>query len=82
MCRASAVTWRRGGRTYQQQDYMQGRRIVLRKVLVEGQGHAWSGGNPHFEFNDANGPDASRLIMDFVSQYRHEVPRIAAAQAG
>lgn len=71
-----------GGRHYQQWDYRQGRRIVLRKVLVEGLGHAWSGGDPHFEFNDPNGPDASRLIMDFVSQYRREMPRIAVARAG
>ncbi len=59
-----------GGRTYRQQDYTQRGRIMLRKVLVEGLGHAWSGGDARFEFNDANGPDASRLILDFVMQYQ------------
>jgi poly(hydroxyalkanoate) depolymerase family esterase len=58
-----------GGRTYRQQDYIQQGRNVLRKVLVEGLGHAWSGGDGRYEFNDANGPDASRLILDFVMQY-------------
>jgi poly(3-hydroxybutyrate) depolymerase len=43
---------------------------MLRKVLVEGLGHAWSGGDARFEFNDAKGPDASRLILDFVMQYQ------------
>jgi poly(hydroxyalkanoate) depolymerase family esterase len=59
-----------GGRTYRQQDYTQRGRIVLRKVLVEGLGHAWSGGDARHEFNDADGPDASRLILDFVMQYQ------------
>jgi len=59
-----------GGRTYRQQDYMQHGRIVLRKVLVEGLGHAWSGGDSRHTFNEADGPDASRLILDFVTQYR------------
>ena len=66
-----------GGRTYRQQDYTQQGRIVLRKVLVEGLGHAWSGGDAQYEFNEAAGPDASRLILEFVAQYRREVHPIA-----
>jgi poly(3-hydroxybutyrate) depolymerase len=71
-----------GGRTYRQQDYRQGGRVVLRRMLVEGLGHAWSGGDPQFEFNDAHGPDASRLILDFVMSYRREMPGVAVARAG
>ena len=67
-----------GGRTYRQQDYTQQGRIVLRKVLVEGLGHAWSGGDAQYEFNDAAGPDAGRLILDFVTQYHREVHPIAS----
>jgi poly(hydroxyalkanoate) depolymerase family esterase len=59
-----------GGRTYRQQDYMQQGRNVLRGILVEGLGHAWSGGDARHEFNDPNGPDASQLILDFVMQHR------------
>ena len=55
-----------GGRTYRQQDYTRQGRIVLRRVLVEGLGHAWSGGDARYEFNDAAGPDAGRLILDFL----------------
>jgi len=58
-----------GGRSYRQQDYSQRGRIVLCKVLVEGLGHAWSGGDSRYEFNEAGGPDATRLILDFVMQY-------------
>jgi len=36
----------------------------------EGMGHAWSGGDERHPFNDAAGPDASRLIWDFVSMFR------------
>ena len=70
-----------GGRTYRQLDYMQQGRLVLRKVLVDGLGHAWSGGDDRYEFNDAAGPDASRLILDFVMQYERDVGVIAAARA-
>jgi poly(3-hydroxybutyrate) depolymerase len=62
-----------GGRTCRQHDYTQQGRIVLRKFIVEGLGHAWSGGDIRYEFNDADGPDASRLILDFVLQYQREI---------
>ena len=58
------------GRTYRQQDYLHNKRILVRKIIVEGLGHAWSGGDERHPFNDAAGPDASRLIWDFVSAFR------------
>jgi poly(hydroxyalkanoate) depolymerase family esterase len=67
-----------GGHSYRQQDYKQQGRIVLRKILVEGLGHAWSGGDAQYEFNEAAGPDASRLILDFMTQYHREVHPIAS----
>jgi poly(hydroxyalkanoate) depolymerase family esterase len=70
-----------GGRGFRQQDYTQHGRIVLRKILVEGLGHAWSGGDMQYEFNDADGPDAGRLILDFVMQYQREVSPIASRAA-
>ena len=66
------------GRPYRQQDSTQQGRLVLRKILVEGLGHAWSGGDMRYEFNDANGPDASRFILDFVMQYQRQAHAIAA----
>jgi poly(3-hydroxybutyrate) depolymerase len=69
-----------GGRYYRQQDYTQRGRLVLRKILVEGLGHAWSGGDARYEFNDAMGPDASRLILEFMMQYERGIGVIAAAR--
>jgi poly(hydroxyalkanoate) depolymerase family esterase len=70
-----------GGRSYRQCDYNQQGRVILRKIVVEGLGHAWSGGDSRREFNDDAGPDASRLILDFLTQYRRETPIAAAARA-
>ena len=70
-----------GGRRFLEKDYTQHGRIVLRKVLVEGLGHAWSGGDAQYEFNDAEGPDAGRLILDFVIQYQREVSPITSPAA-
>ncbi|MGH8308643.1 MAG: extracellular catalytic domain type 1 short-chain-length polyhydroxyalkanoate depolymerase [Steroidobacteraceae bacterium] len=58
------------GYAYRLRDYAQSGRLVLRKVIVEGLGHAWSGGDVRHRFNDARAPDASGLIWDFVSQFR------------
>jgi poly(hydroxyalkanoate) depolymerase family esterase len=57
-------------RAYRQKDYVRDNRVLLRKIVVEGMGHAWSGGDGRHPFNDAEGPDASRLIWDFVSMFR------------
>jgi poly(hydroxyalkanoate) depolymerase family esterase len=59
-------------RAYRQKDYLHNKRILLRKIIVEGMGHAWSGGDERHPFNDAAGPDASRLIWDFVSMFRRD----------
>jgi len=61
-----------GGRIYRREDFTRQGRPVLSKVLVEGLGHAWSGGDACYEFNDAGGPAASRLILEFMMQYRRE----------
>jgi poly(hydroxyalkanoate) depolymerase family esterase len=58
------------GRAYQLRDYARDGRIVLRKILIEGLGHAWSGGDERHPFNDSQGPDASQLIWDFLREFR------------
>lgn len=55
---------------YQIRDYVRDGRIVLRKIIVEGLDHAWSGGDERYQFNDPQGPDASQLIWDFVREFR------------
>jgi len=65
------------GRSYRQRDYGRGDELLLRSILIEGLGHAWSGGDPRFRFNDAAQPDTTRLVWDFVSKFRRPVPRRA-----
>jgi len=56
--------------TYRLRDYRQDSKIVLRKIIVEGLGHAWSGGDGRHPFNDPEGPDASELIWEFLRDFR------------
>jgi poly(hydroxyalkanoate) depolymerase family esterase len=58
------------GRSYRQRDFLRSEQVVLRSILIEGLGHAWSGGDEREMFNDAMPPDASRLLWDFLSQFR------------
>ncbi len=43
--------------------------LVVEEWLVDGMGHAWSGGSPDGRFTAPEGPDASRLLWRFVSEY-------------
>ncbi|EJL80616.1 esterase, PHB depolymerase family [Polaromonas sp. CF318] len=71
---------RRGGRrprhAYQTATWYAGRKPQLVKCDVDMLGHAWSGGNASFEFNEPQGPDASLLMWTFFSHHRREpVPK-------
>ena len=57
-------------RAYRQTDYLHNERILLRKIIVERMGHAWSGGDERHPFNHAAGPDATGLVWEFVSMFR------------
>jgi len=39
--------------------------VVLRKYIITGLGHAWSGGSTSGSYTDPCGPDASTIIVDF-----------------
>jgi poly(hydroxyalkanoate) depolymerase family esterase len=58
------------GRGYRQRDYARGNQVLLRSILIDELGHAWSGGDEREVFNDPTPPDASRLIWDFLSKFR------------
>lgn len=58
------------GRSYRQRDYVRSDHLLLRSILIDGLGHAWSGGDERFHFNDSAQPDTSRLIWDFLSMFR------------
>jgi poly(hydroxyalkanoate) depolymerase family esterase len=55
------------GRTVTTDDYLMDGRIVARRVRVAGLGHAWSGGDAAFAYNDPRPPDATALFGEFFA---------------
>lgn len=58
------------GRPYRQQEMKLGDRLLLRTVVIDGLGHAWSGGDARHEYFDATGPEATQLILEFLLPLR------------
>ncbi len=69
------------GRRYRQQDTSLGSMVLLRSVLIDGLGHAWSGGDARDKFFDPAGPDASQLILEFLLPHRLPADLNAGAEA-
>jgi poly(hydroxyalkanoate) depolymerase family esterase len=55
-----------GGRVVTTREWRVNGHLVVRYVAVAGLGHAWTGGDPSFPFNDALAPDAAALIVGFA----------------
>ncbi len=49
-------------------DYRNRGRLVATLCLVNGLGHAWSGGAPGLPYSDPKGPDASRMAWTFINR--------------
>ena len=61
------------GRTVTTTEYRVGGRVVVRLVRVPALGHAWSGGDDSLPYNDAEPPDATALLGEFVvEQIRYQ----------
>ncbi|MFB4212811.1 PHB depolymerase family esterase [Shouchella sp. JSM 1781072] len=58
-----------GGRSYSEELYRHGetKELLLKKVLVNGMGHAWSGGSTAGSYTDPSGPNASEMMWAFFS---------------
>ena len=76
---ARESSYSEGGRRCQQQDFSSGDQLLVRSLAIDHLGHAWSGGDARFAFHDADGPDASVHIAEFVLHYRRAP---AGAKAG
>jgi poly(3-hydroxybutyrate) depolymerase len=54
------------GRKMKVGEYRDRRRVIARFIEVPQLAHAWSGGDPVYEYNDPNPPDATDLLGEFV----------------
>ena len=59
-------------------DYRRGGKIRVSLCQIEGLGHAWSGGPAKLPFSDAAGPDATRLVWNFVARAFKQAQAAAA----
>ena len=55
--------------SYEITDVERGGQVLIRKIMVSGLGHAWSGGPDHYHYSDPRGPNASELICDFFAEH-------------
>ncbi|MBO6510871.1 MAG: PHB depolymerase family esterase [Phycisphaerales bacterium] len=68
-----------GGHEYVRTAHRVGRgRSYVEHWLVQGSGHAWSGGNASGSYTDPDGPDASREMMRFFLRHRTTKKRRAS----
>jgi hypothetical protein len=64
----------KGGRSYVKSTHRVGQgRPLVEHWLIEGSGHAWSGGSPAERFVDPTGPDASREMVRFFLRHRKSI---------
>ena len=63
---SSTSTTTDGGRTVTATEWRHDDRVVVQHLLVEELGHAWSGGDPKYPYNDAAAPDATALLGALV----------------
>ncbi len=54
------------GREMHVADYRDGRDLIARLVRVPGLGHAWSGGDAAYAYNDASAPDSTAMLEALV----------------
>ena len=56
------------GRTVTVSEWRIGDRLVARHLCVDTLGHAWSGGDDRYPYNDPHAPDATALLGTFIDE--------------
>jgi len=56
------------GRVVTTREWMQAGRLVVRHVAVAGLGHAWSGGDAAYAYNDPLPPPATEILARFAAE--------------
>ncbi len=51
-------------------------RVIMKKYLVDGMRHGWSGGSPSGSFTEPYGPKASAIILAFLLEQSQALPVI------
>lgn len=64
-------------------DFTRQRKVVATLCVINGLGHAWSGGTKGRPYCDASGPDASRMVWAFMAKQfgAQQVPALAGTGA-
>ncbi len=58
------------GRSYSISNYKaEDGKVWMKKVLVQGMAHAWSGGSSQGSYTDPQGPNANRLMVEFFQSF-------------
>jgi poly(hydroxyalkanoate) depolymerase family esterase len=63
-------------------DYRNRGRLVATLCLVQGLGHAWSGGAAGLAYSDPQGPDASRMAWAFIKKQFAKTASVVQAKQG
>lgn len=59
-----------GGRSYNRYVFEDNQgNIIMEKYMIDGMGHAWSGGSLSGSYTDPTGPNASAIIWGFFQQH-------------
>ena len=56
------------GRVVHTRDWCDSARLVVRYVSIAGLGHAWSGGDAQYPYNDAAPPPATEILARFTAE--------------
>lgn len=58
-----------GSRSVDEAEWLVEGRLAVQRLRVDGLAHAWSGGNPAYDYFDAAPPDATALVLDFFAEH-------------